>query len=132
MKGVVIKLVREGSERKEIKSNKNSRRVIVNMQLSEFEIPPIWDALLITKKAPIGMEAVRTMLEVVSPKQYKVIAVKHDIFEAIAVKKIDIKMLSLEKLVTMLLEEGERVADENALIKVKLDVIVNVIKEINL
>ncbi|MCL0043524.1 hypothetical protein M1M96_00295 [Peptococcaceae bacterium] len=66
MKGVV-KLVREGSERKEIKSNKNSRRVIVNMQLSEFEIPPIWDALLITKKAPIGMEAVRTMLEVVSP-----------------------------------------------------------------
>ena len=132
MKGVVIKLVREGSERKEIKSNKNSRRVIVNMQLSEFEIPPIWDALLITKKAPIGMEAVRTMLEVVSPKQYKVIAVKHDIFEAIAVKKIDIKMLSLEKLVTMLLEEGERVADENALIKVKLDVIVNVTKEINL
>ena len=132
MKGVVIKLVREGSERKEIKSNKNSRRVIVNMQLSEFEIPPIWDALLITKKAPIGMEAVRTMLEVVSPKQYKVIAVKHDIFEAIAVKKIDIKMLSLEKLVTMLLEEGERVADENALIKVKLDVIVNVTKEISL
>lgn len=132
MKGVVIKLVREGSERKEIKSNKNSRRVIVNMQLSEFEIPPIWDALLITKKAPIGMEAVRTMLEVVSPKQYKVIAVKHDIFEAIAVKKIDIKMLSLEKLVTMLLEEGERLADENALIKVKLDVIVNVTKEISL
>ncbi|MCL0063457.1 hypothetical protein M1N11_04810 [Peptococcaceae bacterium] len=132
MKGVVIKLVREGSERKEIKSNKNSRRVIVNMQLSEFEIPPIWDALLITKKAPIGMEAVRTMLEVVSPKQYKVIAVKHDIFEAIAVKEIDIKMLSLEKLVSMLLEEGERLADENALIKVKLDVIVNVTKEISL
>ncbi|MCL0033148.1 hypothetical protein M1N06_05365, partial [Peptococcaceae bacterium] len=113
-------------------SNKNSRRVIVNMQLSEFEIPPIWDALLITKKAPIGMEAVRTMLEVVSPKQYKVIAVKHDIFEAIAVKEIDIKILSLEKLVSMLLEEGERLADENALIKVKLDVIVNVTKEISL
>jgi len=30
------------------------------------------------------------------------------------------------------LEEGERLADENALIKVKLDVIVNVTKEISL
>lgn len=108
------------------------RKAEINMNLSEFEIPPIWEVLLIGKKAPIGPAAAKQMVDVLSPEQYEVRSLEHPIFEALVIKKTIIKMLPFEKLLPAILEEGERIADENILLKIKLNINIQVNKEIDL
>ncbi|MCD5406789.1 MAG: hypothetical protein LRZ99_03745 [Desulfotomaculum sp.] len=108
------------------------RKAEINMNLSEFEIPPIWEVLLIGKKAPIGPAAAKQMVDVLSPEQYEVRSLEHPIFEALVIKKTIIKMLPFEKLLPAILEEGERIANENILLKIKLNINIQVNKEIDL
>ncbi|HBE77492.1 MAG TPA: hypothetical protein DDW65_06865 [Firmicutes bacterium] len=103
------------------------RKAQINIRLSDFEIPPMQDILLIGKKAPIGPEAVRRMVEAMSPEQYDIIFLDHKIFEAIVIKKSLLKQISKEKLLPIILEEGELIATEETVIKAQ----VNITFEIN-
>lgn len=99
------------------------RKAQINIRLSEFEIPPMQDILLIGKKAPIGPEAARRMVEAMSPEQYEIIPLEHKIFEAIVIKKSLLRQISKEKLLPIILEEGELIATEDAVIKAQINII---------
>ncbi|MDI3535367.1 MAG: hypothetical protein PWQ82_1732, partial [Thermosediminibacterales bacterium] len=51
------------------RSTEPLRKADITIKLSEFEIPPMQDIMLVGKKAPIGPEAVRQMVDAVSPEQ---------------------------------------------------------------
>ncbi len=112
--------------------NKNNRKAEINMKLSEFEMPPMQDVLFVGKKAPIGPEAARRMVEVLSPNQYEIIKVEDSIIEAIVIRKSILKMITQEKLIPIILEEGGRVANECSIIKAQIDIILHVSKSIEL
>lgn len=102
------------------------RKAEMSIRLSEFEIPPMQDVLLVGKKAPIGPEAIRRMVNALSPNQYEISPVNHDIFQAVVLKKSLAKLLPAEKLIPIILEEGARVATERTVVKAQVNVVIQI------
>ncbi|WP_240986924.1 hypothetical protein [Acididesulfobacillus acetoxydans] len=102
------------------------------MHLSEFEMPPMQDVLIVGRNAPIGPEAAKRMVDVLSPDQYKVIKIDHPVIEAIVVRNALINMIPEERLTEFILEEGERIVDASMIIKAHVGITVHVSKSIDL
>ncbi|KXG75037.1 hypothetical protein [Thermotalea metallivorans] len=110
----------------------NKKKAEITMRLSEFEMPPMQDVLLVGKRAPIGPEATRRMVDILSPEQYEIIKVDHTVIEAIVVRKSLLHMLQQEKLIDLILEEGGKIANESMIIKAQIHVVLHVSKSIDL
>ncbi|MDQ0285448.1 hypothetical protein J2Z49_000549 [Desulfofundulus luciae] len=104
----------------------------MTIRLSEFEIPPMQDVLLVGKRAPIGPEAVRRMVDALTPEQYDIIYLDHEIFEAAVLKRSLLKFLPQEKFLPVILEEGMRVATENTVVKAQVNIVVQVNRAVDL
>ncbi|ACA60484.1 conserved hypothetical protein [Candidatus Desulforudis audaxviator MP104C] len=109
-----------------------TRRGEITLRLSEFEFPPMQDILLVGKRAPIGPEAVRRMVDALSPEQYDIVRLEHSLFEAVVVKKSLLRLLPRERLLPIILEEGERVATENTIVKVQANIVIHVSRAVEL
>ncbi|MCG8542380.1 MAG: hypothetical protein MJA82_20965 [Clostridia bacterium] len=110
----------------------NKKRAEIQMSLSEFEIPPMQDALIIGKNSPIGPEATRRMVDILSPNQYEIVKVDHPIIEALVIRKLLMDMIPKDKLIHIILNEGEKVANETTIIKAQLNIVVHVSKSVEL
>ncbi|MHB8917125.1 MAG: hypothetical protein ACYC4H_03820 [Desulfocucumaceae bacterium] len=112
--------------------SENSRTAEVYIRLTEFEIPPMQDILLVGKRAPIGPEAAKRMVDALSPEQYEVVPVEEGPLEAMVVRKSLLKLIPKEKLFPIILEEGLKIATENMVIKAQIDVVVIIKRAIDL
>lgn len=110
-------------------STKNAE---INMRFTEFEMPPMQDVLIVGRMAPIGPEAARRMVDVLSPDQYEIIKVDHDIIEAIVIRKSLLNMLPEDKLISIIIEEGAKIANKSMIIKAQLSITLNVSKSIDI
>lgn len=108
------------------------KKAEISMRFSEFEMPPMQDVLLVGKRAPIGPEAARRMVDVLSPEQYEIVKIEHEYIEAIVVRKSLLNMLSKDKLIPIIMEEGGCIANESMIIKAQVNIILNVSKSIDL
>ena len=109
-----------------------TKRAEINMRFSEFEMPPMQDVLIVGKMAPIGPEAARIMVDILSPDQYEIVKVEHDYVEAIVVRRTLLNMVPQEKLISIIMEEGGKIANESMIIKVQINIALNVSKSIDL
>ncbi|BCV21617.1 hypothetical protein [Moorella sp. Hama-1] len=108
------------------------RKADVTIKLSEFEIPPMQDILLVGKRAPIGPEAVRRMVDAVSPEQYEIVRLNHEIFEAVVVKISLLRLLPKEKLLPIVIEEGNRIANDNMVVKAQINITIQISRTVDL
>lgn len=111
---------------------KEAKKAEIQMHLTEFEMPPMQDVVIVGRNAPIGPEALKRMVDVLSPDQYKIIKVDHQVIEAIVVRKALMNMIPEEKLSEFILEEGEKVVDSSSIIKAHVNITVHVSKSIDL
>ncbi|WP_333860017.1 hypothetical protein [Clostridium sp.] len=109
-----------------------TKRAEINMHFSEFEMPPMQDILIVGKNAPIGPEAARRMVDVLSPEQYDIIKIEHNYIEAIVVRKSLLNMLSEDKLIPIIMEEGGKIANESIIVKAQVNIILHVSKSVDL
>jgi len=109
-----------------------TRKAEITMRFSEFEVPPMQDVLLVGKKAPIGTEAARRMVDILSPEQYEIVEVEHPIIEAVVLKKSLINMVSKDRFIALILEEGGKVANISTIIKAHINIVLQVSKSIDL
>ncbi|MBO8158629.1 hypothetical protein [Thermosyntropha sp.] len=114
------------------KYEEGTRKVEINMRLSEFEVPPIQDVLVVGKKAPIGPEAARRMVDVLSPEQYDIIRIDHPFIEAVIIRKALCRIISPDKILKLIIEESEKIMDEDMLIKMQMDISLNISKVVDL
>lgn len=112
-----------------VNSNKKAE---ITMHMSEFEMPPMQDVLIVGRRAPIGPEAARRMVDILSPDQYEIVKVDHPAIEAMVVRKALFTMLPAEKLIAFLLEEGGKVANESIIVKAQVNIVLQVSKSIDL
>ena len=126
----ILKRTEEGKEMS--KSVDSTKKAEITMRMSEFEMPPMQDVLIVGRRAPIGPEAARRMVDILSPDQYEIVKVDHPAIEAIVVRKALFSMLPKEKLVALLMEEGERVANESTIVKAQVNIVLQVSKAIDL
>ena len=109
-----------------------TRKAEITLRLSEFEVPPIHDCLIIGRQAPVGSEGVRRMMEAVSPGQFEVIKLEHPEVEALVVRKSLLKMLPVQRLAELLTEEFSRLSTARSAMKVQAQVVVEVSRELDL
>jgi hypothetical protein len=114
------------------RSPEPQRKADISIKLSEFEIPPMQDILLVGKRAPIGPEAVRRMVDAVSPEQYEIVRLNHEVFEAVVVKKSLLRLLPKEKLLPVVIDEGNRIASENMVIKAQVNITIQISRTVDL
>ncbi len=114
------------------KSVDSAKKAEITMRMSEFEMPPMQDVLIVGRRAPIGPEAAKRMVDILSPDQYEIIKVGHPAIEAMVVRKALFNMLPQEKLVELLLEEGGKVANESTIVKSQVNIVLQVSKSIDL
>lgn len=112
--------------------NNGMKKANIIMRLSEFEMPPMQDALIVGKKAPIGPEAARRMVDILSPEQYAIIKINHEQIEAIVIRKTLLNFLTQEKLVEVIMQEGGKIANENMIVKAQINITLEVSKLIEL
>jgi hypothetical protein len=107
-----------------------SRKATLSLKISEFEVPPMQDLLIIGKKAPIGPEAVRRMSEAVSPEQFTLLKLDHPKIEAILVRKSLLQMLDQTLLIKIIVEEAERLLLDTTVLRAELKIAVTVQREV--
>ncbi|MGY0373444.1 hypothetical protein [Clostridium sp. JNZ J1-5] len=110
----------------------STKKVEINMRFSEFEMPPMQDVLIVGKRAPIGPEAARRMVDILSPEQYKIIRIEHEYIEAVVVRRSLLNMLEEDKLISMIIEEGGCIANESMIIRAQINITLHVSKSIDL
>lgn len=110
----------------------STKKAEITMRLSEFEVPPMQDVLIVGKKAPIGPEAARRMVDILSPEQYEIIEIEHPVIEAIVIRRSLTNMIAKDKLIAIILDEGGKVANESTIIKAHLNIVLQVSKSIDL
>ncbi|MCG8403007.1 MAG: hypothetical protein MJA84_15660 [Firmicutes bacterium] len=116
----------------EFERNTGSRKADVQIRFSNFDLPPMQDVLLIGRRAPIGPEAARKMVEAVAPGQYEIILVEDNHIEAVAVKANIFSWISRDILIKTLLEEGSKLTNAKSLVKAKLNISISVHKEVDI
>lgn len=108
------------------------RKADIKIRFSDFELPPMQDVLLIGRRAPIGPEAVRRMVDALAPGQYEVILMENGHIEAVAVKVELFNWIKRDRLVDMILEEVNTFTCEKSLIKAKLNITIYITKEVDI
>lgn len=108
------------------------KKAEVNLKLSEFEIPPMRDILVIGKRAPIGPEAARRMADAVSPGRFMVIPVDDKIIEAILLRKALLQLVPQKYLIPPIVEETRKIMQKENVIKVDIDINISVKRIIEL
>ena len=107
-----------------------SKRVVLSMDLSTFEIPPAGEALVLGKRAPIGPEAAKRMLDSAAPEEFELIRPEDDVIDGILVKKYLFLRADKESLTNAIIEEARAIMTEQNMIRLKCDVIVGVRREL--
>jgi hypothetical protein len=107
-----------------------SRKATLSLKISEFEVPPMQDLLIIGKKAPIGPEAIRRMAEALSPEQFVVLKIDHPKIEAVLLRQSIIQMFDQDVLLNIILEEAERLISETMVLRSELKIAVSVQREV--
>lgn len=109
-----------------------SRKATLSLKISEFEVPPMQDLLIIGKKAPIGPEAVRRMAEALSPEQFTLIKIDHPKIEAVLLRKSLLQMLDEQLLTAIIMEEAGRMISDSMVLRSELKISVSVQREVEL
>lgn len=109
-----------------------SRKARLSLKMTEFEVPPMQDLLVIGKRAPIGPEAVRRMAEALSPEQYTVINIDHPKVEAVLIRNSILQMMDKEVLINIVLDEADQLISDTMVIRSELKIEISVQREVNL
>ena len=111
-------------------ARERSRKVVVNMDLTTFEIPPAGEALVLGKRSPIGPEAAKRMLDYAAPEEFELIQPEDDVIDGILVKKYLFLRADKESLVKAIMEEAKVIMSERGMIRLKCDVTVGIRREL--
>ncbi len=90
-------------DRQNIHSDQSSLHV--KIKLREFIIPPINDALIIGKNAPIGSEAMRRALSLLHGAPFDMIKVDDDIVSEILVRNTILKKIQQENFIKLIIKK---------------------------
>lgn len=109
-----------------------SRRANIQLRFTQFGVPPVEDALIIGKAAPIGSHAIAKAFEEMSPHTFRLIEVDHPVVEAVLVRVSNLRKLPENVLIPMLLRHAEAIMDETETLHLSALISVTANEEIEL
>ncbi len=97
-------------------------KISLKLNLTEFEMPPMRDALVIAHDAPIGTEAATRMLDAISPEEFVVVRVEDEAVEAIVIRQSLLRSVPMDMLIGTILDHSRGLIRHQPLLKVRIDV----------
>ena len=107
-----------------------SRKVQLSMELSTFNIPPSGEVLVLGKRAAIGPQAAKRMLDTVAPDQFELIQPEDELIDGILVKKYLFLRADRDSLVKAIVEDSRAIMSDQCMIRIKCDIAVSIKREI--
>lgn len=105
-------------------------RASIRLSFSQFALPPVKDALIVGKRAPVGINALTRAFEEIAPGAFKAIEVEHPLIEALLIRFADLRKVPEDKLVPLLLRHAEQIMDETDSLHVVVSIDINVEEEV--
>jgi hypothetical protein len=97
-----------------------SRKINLELRLTRYHLPPLGNALIIGKRAPVGANSICRAFEELSPGAFRLIPVEHHVAEAVLVRASDLRKLPEAELIHRLLQEADQIMDETDTLHVAL------------
>jgi hypothetical protein len=97
-----------------------SRKINLELRLTQYHLPPVDNALIIGKRAAVGANSISRAFEELTPGTFRLIPVEHHVAEAVLVKASDLGKLPEEELIRRLLVQADQIMDETDTLHVKL------------
>ncbi len=98
------------------------RKVQLSLRLRDFELPPIRDAVVIGRRAPIGPHGLFESLDRMVPDGYELIPVDgNPLVEAAIVRKGCFNLLDRDRLLALLIQNAEPLMRDSSIIQVELN-----------
>ncbi len=94
----------------------------MRLKFSEFGLPPVKDALVLGRLAPMGARAVHQALSDMAPGAYRLIQIDHPIIEAVVVRESDLRKIPEKDLLDLIVRHAERIMDETESLHVMLEI----------
>ncbi len=96
------------------------------MRISEYEIPPIRDALVLGRQAPIGCHAMRRALSLLIKTPYIHIELEDEVIADILVREALLRRLPQPQLIAFVLEHVRPLMSAEEILHLELDVEVHI------
>ncbi len=102
------------------------KRYDVQLTFRRMDLPPVRDALVLGKRAPVGSTGVVRALQAMSPGAFRLIKVDHPVIESVLVREADLRKIPEEEFLAVVLEEAAAIMDDTDALNVEVDVAVTV------
>lgn len=102
------------------------KKEIVSMELATFDVAPAGDVLVLGKRAPIGPQAAKKMLDTVAPGQFELVQPEDDLIDAILIKTCLYSRTEKERLIKAIVEESKAIMDSHCMVRIKSELIIKV------
>jgi hypothetical protein len=110
----------------------STRQTRVSVKLREFDLPPVGDAVVIGKRAPIGPRALLESLERMLPGVYEMVPVEdHSVVEAVIINQRCTPMLERDRIVKLVLQNAAPLMHESSMLQVSLEAEVTIQVELD-
>jgi len=107
----------ESADRGEISPR---RKINLQLRFTQYHLPPLDSALIIGKRAPVGINGISRAFQELSPAMFQLIPVEHPVAEAVLVRVSDLRKLPQQALIGRLLQFADQMMDETDTLHVAL------------
>ncbi|MFH1957376.1 MAG: hypothetical protein ABIJ15_02745 [bacterium] len=107
-----------------------SKKALVNMELSTFEIPPAGDILVLGKRCPIGPQAAQKMLNTVAAHRFELVRPRSRAIDGILIRKHLFLRADRASLVNTIIDETSAIMSEECMLSIKCEIKVRISREI--
>jgi len=114
----------------EKKNDIPSRRTMLTMEMSTFELPPSGDILVLAKRCALGPEGAKRMLDSVAPGQFEFVKVDDEIIDAIFCRNNLFLRAEKEALIRVVVEDCKSIMSPQCMIAVQCETIVSIKREL--
>jgi len=94
----------------------------IKFEFSRFSLPPIADALVVGKRANIGLNAICKACDEMTPGMFKLIEADHPVIEGLIIKTSDLRKIPENELVPLIIKYAERIMDETDSLHIVMDI----------
>ncbi len=118
--------------KEQIKTGEPKLQAAIKMAFEHFSLPPIEGALVIGKRAPVGLNALSNAFETMAPGMFKPIKVNNPIIEGILVRASVLRKIPQSKLEPLILRYAEKIMDETDSLHVSINIHIFIEEEVTL
>jgi hypothetical protein len=111
-------------------SRSRHKQVQLTLTIREFDLPPIGDGVLIGRRAAIGPRGLFEAIDRMLPGLYELVFVEHPIVEAVIVSLRKTRVVPRDRLIALLLRQGEHLVSESTILRIDVDFEVRVQLEV--